>query len=93
MSKYNPLETGIRVAKARKDAGLTQEIMAEQLGITLDHYARLERGKKYWTVEILADIAEILGLSLDHLIFGKAEIPVGLAEKLRNSLNEFLEGT
>ena len=38
--------------KARKDAGLTQEKMAEKLGIGLRHYKKIESGETLGSIEL-----------------------------------------
>ena len=48
--------------KARADAGLTQEQMAEKLGISLRHYKYIESGKVVGNVELwdaMEDLFEI----------------------------------
>ena len=57
---------GIRTLK-----GLSQENLAEMLGLSLPAYADVERGKKDVTIKRLEQIAEKLGVSLnDILSFG-----------------------
>jgi transcriptional regulator with XRE-family HTH domain len=57
---------GIRTLK-----GLSQENLAEMLGLSLPAYADIERGKKDVTIKRLEQIADKLGVTLnDILAFG-----------------------
>lgn len=64
--------------KARKDAGLTQEKMAEKLGIGLRHYKYIEAGTVMGTVtmwDTLEDIFNVHQRVLRENHPGKAENP------------------
>lgn len=52
----------VNLKKARKDLGMTQQVMAEELNISLRHYQRLEEGSTLGAIDIwdkLEDITEI----------------------------------
>jgi transcriptional regulator with XRE-family HTH domain len=53
---------------ARKALSLTQEDVAERIGISLEFYARIERGKTYPSVPTLARMVEALEASADALL-------------------------
>lgn len=88
---YTPKETSKRVVELRKANGITQETMAEHLGISLDHYARMERCERYWSLEVMAEIGIFLNTSMDYLVYGKRQTPDEVKESLRASFEEFLE--
>ena len=69
---YDILETGRRIQKLRREAGLTQEQFAERLNISAVHLAKIETGKRGCSLDILIDFAEFFGASLDYLVLGKA---------------------
>lgn len=48
--------------KARKDAGLTQEKMAEKLGISGRHYKYIESGKVIGHVELWDAMEDLFGI-------------------------------
>jgi len=50
--------------RARERAGLTQEELAEKIGITSNHYARLERGEFPLKRQTLLAICAALGLRI-----------------------------
>lgn len=51
-----------RLKKARKSLGLTQEQVAEKIGITANSYARIERGDAKPSYDTLKAICRILKL-------------------------------
>jgi transcriptional regulator with XRE-family HTH domain len=64
--------------KARTDAGLTQEQMAERLGISLRHYKYIESGKVVGNVEFwdaMEDLFEIHQRILREIHPCKADNP------------------
>lgn len=63
-------QISINVAKAREAMHLTQEEMANVLGISRQAYGNLERGKTSLFNKQLPRIAEVCGISLDKLCMG-----------------------
>ena len=59
---------GQNTRRLRRAAGLSQEQLAEQAGITQQHLSGLERGTQNPTVLTLAQIAEALGASVVALV-------------------------
>ena len=60
-----------RLVKLRKDRGLTQKAFAELLDIHVTHVRRYERGASQPTLNVLINMAKILSVSADTLLFGK----------------------
>lgn len=61
---------GERLRKRRIDLGVTQESVAEQVGITLRWYQRIERGENTVSIDTLLGLSRVLAVSLDYLMFG-----------------------
>ncbi|MFJ8163796.1 helix-turn-helix domain-containing protein [Streptomyces sp. NPDC096136] len=59
---------GARVRDARADAGLTQEVLAQRVGIDLKTVHRIEYAMSDPTLSVLLQIAAALGLSLAELV-------------------------
>lgn len=59
---------GIRIKEERNKLGLTQEQMAEDIGISPSYYGYIERGERSYYVDILVKIANKLGVSVDYLV-------------------------
>ena len=57
-----------KLKKARKGMGLSQEAMAEKLGLDRNTYGNIERGKTRLIYDHLGSILEILGISIEDLI-------------------------
>lgn len=57
-----------KLRKARKGMGLSQEAMAEKLGLDRNTYGNIERGKTRLIYDHLGSILEILGISIEELI-------------------------
>ena len=68
---YDVLEIGSRIQKLRREKGLTQEKLAEQLNISTVHLAKTEAGKRSCSLDVLSNVAVFLDTSLDYLVFGK----------------------
>ena len=69
-SKSPRTDFGARVKALREAAGLTQEQVAGQLGITQASYALWERRNVALTAAQLGKLAAALGASADDLVFG-----------------------
>ncbi|WP_228411729.1 helix-turn-helix domain-containing protein [Entomomonas moraniae] len=59
---------GKAIAKYRKQANLSQEQLAEALGIGYEAVSRMERGVVIPTVDRLIEIAEIVGCPVTELL-------------------------
>ena len=69
---FNQVEFGQRMQEARKLAGMTQEELADVLGIDKNHVSRLERGAKACSIDILVEISAALRVSTDYLLTGRS---------------------
>jgi Predicted transcriptional regulators len=69
---YYDLEmSGKRIRGLREAKGYTQEILAEEIGMSQKTIAAIEKGKKGTTIDTLVAIAEVLESSLDYIVGGK----------------------
>lgn len=59
---------GKRVSRIRKTLGLTQEEIAEKIGITQSLYSAYERGRLKLSAEMAAQIAHALGVTSDEIL-------------------------
>lgn len=66
-------ELGARIARGRKDQGMTQVQLAERLGIAQQTLAHYEVGRARIAASLLPAIADILDLSLDELLVGQPQ--------------------
>ena len=71
---YDIEKIGARVAKLRKNRGMKQEELANELGIGTEVIGKLERGYRGTGVENYMILANFFNVSLDYLIMGKEDI-------------------
>lgn len=57
-----------RLREVRMGSGLTQQNMADKLGISLNAYQKYEQAERSPSLECLVSIADIFDISLDYLL-------------------------
>ena len=62
------MQIGKTIRKYRKEKGMTQEEMANRLGVTTPAVNKWEKENSYPDISLLAPIARLLGISLDTLL-------------------------
>lgn len=72
MHYYDPVQTGMRIKTLRRQMGHTQEVFAERLHTTRSYIAKLEQGIRSPSLELLVEISDLTGATLDYLILGRA---------------------
>ena len=86
-------EMGQRIMVRRKSLRMTQEELADKLGVSAQMISNLELGKKAIRPENLAKVCEVLGLSADFVLTGtntKTAVDA-VAEKLTRLTAEELQ--
>ena len=66
---------GQRIQKGRKEAGLSQEELAEQLGVSRQAVSRWENDNGYPEMEKIIRLSQIYQVSLDYLVGNEQEKP------------------
>lgn len=85
------MKIGEVIRKYRKEEGLTQEQMANRLGVTTPAVNKWENGNSNPDIELLAPIARLLHISLDTLLSFHEELTsVEITEVIRE-LNQLLD--
>ena len=64
------IQIGQNIRQIREDAGLTQERLADILGIGDKHVSAIERGAVGLSLPTLVRICEALSVSADRVLFG-----------------------
>lgn len=92
----NAKEIGRFICSLRKDMGMTQSALAEQLNISNRTVSKWETGEGMPDISLLPALAKALGVSVDELLAGKkaevkkaADIKVEEIENKDNLLNLF----
>ena len=60
---------GNNLKKYRNMMKLTQEELAERVGISTSFCANIERGSKGVSMIVLCDLADALGITVNHLVY------------------------
>jgi len=68
VSREAMLCLGNRIKKAHKQKGLTQEQLAEVIGVSRSAISKWESGDMEPTIDNLAGLARVLNVSADHLL-------------------------
>ena len=66
-------DMGERIYNRRKSIGLTQEELAEAVGVSTQMISNLECGKKAIRPENLVKVCSVLDLNADYVLTGKHE--------------------
>ena len=67
---------GNRIKALRSAKNLTQEQVADQIGVSRQKYARIENGVNSITLDILSKVAEVLGVTVGDITKVLDETPV-----------------
>ena len=61
---------GQRIRNQRKEKGLSQEQLAEQIGISISFMGHIERGTRVSSVDTLARLCQVLEMDMHYVVFG-----------------------
>ena len=62
-----------KLSKLRTSKGLTQQQLAQMIGVGIAQMRRYEKGKSSPTLDVIKNIARTLGISADELLFDEGE--------------------
>ncbi len=68
---YNLVESGKRIKSLRKKHGLTQEELAEQLGVAVNTISRIEVGVRGISVDLAIELVVRFDTTLDYIFVGR----------------------
>lgn len=89
-NQMTALQRAIR--QERKSKRITYEELAEMLDISPTHIKHIESGHRKPSIEILFEIARVLNISLDGVVFPKditqSDLTRGKIDRLLDSLDE-----
>ena len=66
---------GKRIALLRKEKGLTQEELAQHMGVSPQAVSKWENDQTCPDISALPRLSKLLGVSVDELLSGKEELP------------------
>ena len=85
------MQIGQIIRKYRKDKNMTQEEMANRLGVTAPAVNKWENENSLPDIMLLAPIARLLGISLDTLLAFREELTKEEVNGIINEKKEKLE--
>lgn len=82
---------GNRISQFRKEKGITQEEMAEKLGVTPQAVSKWENDISYPDILLLPQIAKMLGVTVDELLSGESKKETDfLPENKRKNIDDMM---
>lgn len=81
------MDIGTKIKNARIKAQLTQEQVAEALGVSRQTVSNWENGKTYPDIVSVIKMSDLYAVSLDHLLKEKEETPMNYIDYLEESTN------
>ena len=81
---------GNRISKHRKEKGLTQEELAEKLGVSSQAVSKWENDQSCPDISLLPILCSIFGISTDELLTGSNDEVRMLPADQRKSLDELI---
>lgn len=86
----SPLETmGERIQQLRKNAGITQADLAKKIAISHTQMARYEIKNIYPPADVLKNLADVFGTTIDFLVMGDNESKAQASLKDTELINQF----
>lgn len=71
MKIYDIKESGKRIKELRKAEGLSQEDLADKMGVERSFISRIETGERGCSMDVAVRLVDVLHTSLDYLVFGE----------------------
>ncbi len=88
--EFDATAAGKRIKRERKSKKLTQEKMAEKLGVTSKYLSKVENGRRTPSLAFMLNFSDYTGASLDYLL--KGEINTGQGARGRTLKEEAFYG-
>ncbi|MBO5315641.1 MAG: helix-turn-helix transcriptional regulator [Clostridia bacterium] len=86
----NYCKIGQKIRKYRKARGMSQEFLAEKIGISVTHMSHIETGNTKLSLPVFVDIARVLEVQTDDLLFDECagrNVAEGELAEILNSCN------
>lgn len=88
--RFDSTKCGMRIKDLRNRKNMTQMQLSDRLNISYRYLSRIENGISVASVELLIEMADYFGVTLDYLLMGKENKNNGLKQQLKNAI-EILE--
>jgi transcriptional regulator with XRE-family HTH domain len=87
---FNQIDFGNRLRISRKNAGLTQQELANLVLVEKKHISRLECGERSCSIDILIALSDVLNVSTDYLLKGN-QSKSGYSDELDKIIHQLTE--
>ncbi len=90
---YDMRQSGERIQQLRIQLGYTQEEFAKALNIDRSNLSRIESGRRGCSLDLLVQLSNICGVTLDYLVFGQDKpswVTVDGRERLKVVLDQLI---
>ncbi len=77
------IRVGVNIQRLREERHYTQESLSEKIGVTPNHLSAIERGVSGVSLELLEKLCQVLSVTADHILFGRAAAEANGEELLR----------
>jgi len=84
---------GKNIKKIRTELNMTQEELAEKISVTRQAVSNWETEKTQPDIETLERISEVLGVTIEELIYGKQKSSQGTLEKGKDVMLNVTKGS
>ena len=81
---FDPKAFGERLQQLRVSGGMTQEVLAEKASTERSHIAKIEKGARACSIDLLIAFSSIFDVSTDYLLFGGIGLKNELAAAIEN---------
>lgn len=88
---YDMKQCGSRIQQLRSQHGYTQEEFAKVLNIDRSNLSRIESGKRGCSLDVLIQLSDLFGVTLDYLVLG-VNSQRGLSAGEQAHLKKCIEG-
>lgn len=63
------------IKRLREEKGLLQKVIAQEVGLGISHYSKIENGQREASVEFLDKLSAFYGMSIDQIVHMDKGIP------------------
>jgi transcriptional regulator with XRE-family HTH domain len=63
------------IKRLREEKGILQKEIANEVGLGISHYSKIENGQREASVELLDKLAKYYGITIDQIVHMNNEVP------------------
>lgn len=82
------LSIGKKIKENRRSLGITQEVLAERVNVSIPHISRIECGFSSPSLQTLVDICNVLDITIDDLMQDSLSARPGISRQMEVLLSD-----